>query len=187
MSNDMEKRDELRAKIDASERRNAQRSIAEEAREAASAAGEFIKKHPGAAIGGAVATGVAIGLMTKPGRRVAAGAAKGVASGVHKGATSARTGAVNGVKRQRDKVASLLGDAALAYGVKVIDNALNAARRGQDHAEDFADASAAKTREIRREATYIAGSTADATRTMSKRASRKAERTVRELKNRVTR
>ncbi|MEL6876732.1 MAG: hypothetical protein AAGL68_01370 [Pseudomonadota bacterium] len=187
MSDLVEKRDELRAKIEASDRRNAKRSLGDDAREAASAAGEFIKRHPGVAMGGAVATGLAIGLMTKPGRRVARNAAKGVATGVKKGADGVKSASVSGAKKRSSQVMSLLGDAIIAYGIKVIDSALDTAQRGQDTIEDLSDAGTAKARELKRDAGYAVGSAGDTTRAISRRATRKAGRAVRDLKDRVAR
>ncbi len=185
MTDPAEKRDELRAKIEASEKRNAQRGIADDAREAASAAGEFIKKHPGVAVGGAVATGLAIGMMTKSGRRAAGNAAKGVATSVKKGASSVRTASVNSAKKRSSDFMSLIGDAVVAYGIKAIDGALDTAQRGQDSIEDMSDAGMAKARKLRREASHTIGATGDLTKTVSRRASRRAGRAVRDLKNRV--
>ena len=186
MTDSPDKRDELRAKIEASERRNAQRTIADDAREAASAAGEFIKKHPGAAIGGAVATGVAIGLMTKPGRRAAGNAAKGIASGAKKGAESVKNVSISSAKKRSGQVMSLIGDAVIAYGIKAIDQALDTAQRGQDTLEDVGDAGMAKARELRREATHAIGTTSDQTKTVTRKARRRAGRAVRDLKNRIS-
>ncbi len=187
MSDIAEKRDELRAKIEASERRNAQRTLASDAREAASAAGDFIKKHPGVAIGGAVATGLAIGMMTKPGRRAAKKAAKGVATGVKKGADGVKSASISGAKKRSGQIMSLLGDAIVAYGIKAIDSALDTAQSGQDTIEDLSDAGTAKARELRRDARHAVGTAGDRTKAISRRASRRASRTVRDLKGRVTR
>ncbi len=187
MTDTADKRDELRAKIEASERRNAKRTIGDDAAEAASAAGEFIKKNPAVAIGGAVAAGLAIGMMTKPGRRVAGKAAKGAVSGAKKGVESVKTASLTGAKKRSNEVLSLIGDAVIAYGIKAIDSAMDAAQSGQDAIEDLSDAGTAKARELKRDAGHVVGSASDTTRAISRRATRKAERAVRDIKGRVTR
>lgn len=154
-----EKRAELREKIEAGEQRNEERAFADRAKDAAETATNFAKEHPVAVIGGAIAVGLLIGAMTKPGRRVA------------------RRGGV---------LASLATEAALAYGMHAIDRAGDIAREGQDKLEDFGDSVASSTRSARREASYIAGKTADRTTTVAGTASRKAGRSVRNLRSRIT-
>jgi ElaB/YqjD/DUF883 family membrane-anchored ribosome-binding protein len=58
--NDEQKREQLRDRIEAGEKRNEARSLADQAKDAADSAVEFTKKHPFAVIGG----------MTRPGRRL---------------------------------------------------------------------------------------------------------------------
>ena len=67
---DEQKREQLRAKIEAGEKRNAERSFADQAKDVADSAVEFTKKHPFVVVGGAIAIGLAIGAMTRPGRRL---------------------------------------------------------------------------------------------------------------------
>ena len=54
-----EKREELREKIEAGQKRLEERSLSDTAREAAESATEFVKRHPLATLGGAVAIGLA--------------------------------------------------------------------------------------------------------------------------------
>ena len=78
-------RDSLRARIEAAERRNAERSLADQARAAAEKASDFARANPLTVIGGALAVGLVIGLATRPGRKVAGravGAVSAAASGV---------------------------------------------------------------------------------------------------------
>ena len=82
----------LRAKIEASERRNAERTLADQAREAAEAATEYTRAHPLTVIGGAVAIGLLVGLATRPGRRVATRAAGAVGAAASGAAASAASG-----------------------------------------------------------------------------------------------
>ncbi|QUL38791.1 hypothetical protein [Erythrobacter sp. JK5] len=180
-----EKRDELRAKIEASERRIAQRTLADQAREAASAATEYTRQHPFTVLGGAIAVGVVIGLMTKPGRRAVTRAATGTVSAVG-GAASGAAKSVGGAARARGAaIGTLFTDAIVAYGMRLIDDVLDTARSGQDRIEDLGDSAAAKSREMKREAGYMAGTAADKSRTIARRTRRRAERAVRGIKDRV--
>lgn len=105
-----DKRKELKQKIQAGEQRHAARSLADSARAAGEDTVEFVKRHPLATLAGAIAVGLAIGAMTKPGRRL-----------------GKRGGAV----------AALITDAAIAYGMKVIQQAGSAAREGQERFGDL--------------------------------------------------
>ena len=132
-----EKRDELRAKIEASERRNAERSVTDQAKEAAGAATTFVKENPMTVLGGAIAVGLAIGLMTKPGRAAATKAAKGTANAVSGAAGGAARGVGSAAKSQGSKFGHLLADAMAAYGMKLIDNAMDAASTVKDKVKDI--------------------------------------------------
>lgn len=181
-----EKRDELRAKIEASERRIAERTVTDQAKEAAGAATTYVKENPLTVLGGAIALGLVVGLMTKPGRRAASSAAAGAAGAVSGAASGAARSVGSAAKARGSAFGTLLADALVAYGIKLIDDALDSARTGREKLEDLSDDAAAKTREVRRDADYLAGTAADKTRTMAKRTRRKAERAVRDLKDRVT-
>lgn len=154
-----EKREELRRKIEEGEKRHADRSIGEYAQEAAETATEFVKKHPVATVAGAVTIGLMIGAMTRPGRRV-----------VKRGGT----------------LATLASEAVLAYGMSMIDKAGELAEAGEDKLADFGDAVGDKARQVRRDAEYMAGNTADRGRIMKRKAGRGAERAVRSLKGRIS-
>ena len=181
-----DQRDALRAKIEARERRIAERTLADEARAAAGAATEYVKANPLTVVGGAIALGLIIGLMTKPGRRAAASAATGTANAVG-GVASAAAGSVgNAAKKRGSAIATLFADAVVAYGIKLIDDAMDRARAGQDAMEDLGDAATAKARSAKRDAEYAAGTAADKTRAMGQRTRRRAARAVRDLKDRVT-
>ena len=56
-------RDALRARIEAAERRNAERSLTDQARDAADAAIDYTRAHPLTVIGGALAFGLVIGIQ----------------------------------------------------------------------------------------------------------------------------
>lgn len=175
-----DKRDELRAKIEASERRIAERSFADDAREAAEAARDYAKANPLTVLAGAIGLGIAIGLMTSPGRRAAKHAATGTADAV---GGAART--VGGAAKKRvAPMGSMIADTVVAYAIKLIDEAMAGARAGQDRLEDFTDSAEEGARKVRREAEYRAGSAADKTRAVTRRTRRKATRAVREVADR---
>lgn len=156
---DEQKRQQLRAKIEAGEQRNAERTLADQAKDAADTALEFTKKHPFAVVGGAIAVGLAIGAMTRPGRRLG------------------RRGGV---------LAGLALDAALAYGARAMDGASNAAQLAGDRIEDFGDSAATAARGLRRDAAYKLDVAGDAVRASSRKAARTGSRTARAIKTRFT-
>lgn len=194
------KRDALRQKIEANERRIAERTLGEQAAEAAQAAVDYTRANPLTVIGGAVAVGLAIGLMTQPGQRVAAKAATGAASaatGAAKGAAGKVGGVANSAagaaaetvknaaKDRTSAVWALVSDALVGYAIKVIDDALGGPNSGKDAIEDLGDSAATKARSLRREASYLAGNAAEKGRTATRRTKRRAERAVRDLTDRV--
>lgn len=195
MSNDLnsrhepsmdEKRDELRARIEASERRIAERTLTEQAQEAAIAASDFAKRNPLTVIGGAIAIGLIIGAMTAPGRRVASSAVKAASSGAAGLTSGAAKGVSSAVKNRGSALGSLMADAAIAYGIKLIDEAMDGARAGKDAAEDIGDSAAAKARAVRRDAVYVAGSASDKGRATAQKTRRRAARAVRDLTDRIS-
>lgn len=137
-------RDSLRARIEAAERRNAERSLADQARAAADAAVDYTRAHPLTVIGGALAAGLLLGLATRPGRRIA-GRAVGAVSSAAAGAASSAASGVKGVTTAGGaKIATLLGEAAMAYSMKLLDELLQGASEGQDKIEELGGG-AAKT------------------------------------------
>lgn len=185
----MDTRDALRTKIEASERRIAERNLADTAKDAASNAIEYTRQNPLTVVGGAIAVGLLIGLMTRPGRRVASTAATGAVSAVSGAVTGAASGTAKAAKGVTEKGANrfgtLVADAIVAYGMKFIDEALEGVRTGQDALEDIGDSATARARELRREASYMAGTAADKTRSATTRTRRRAERAVRDLTGKV--
>ncbi|MEM6828734.1 MAG: hypothetical protein AAF553_12380 [Pseudomonadota bacterium] len=184
---DTDPRDELRAKIEARERRIAERTLADEAREAAQAATEYARQHPLQVIGGAIAIGLVLGLMTKPGRSAVGNAASGTANAVSGAASSVSKGAKTAAKKQGSRLTTLFTEAIMAYAIKLIDEALDGAREGKEKLEDIGDAATAKAREAKRDVGYAAGTAADKTRAMSQRSRRRASRAARDLAQRMSR
>jgi ElaB/YqjD/DUF883 family membrane-anchored ribosome-binding protein len=190
-----EKRDALRMKIEASERRIAERTFADQAKEAADGALEYTRQNPLTVAGGALALGLMIGLMTKPGRRVATNAATGAAAAIGAAATRTRRAAedlgddaahlVDQTSTEASRVGNMVSDAIIAFGMKVIDDVSRGAQSGQDALEDIGDSAGARARKLRREAGYVAGSAADKGRNVSRRTKRRAARAARDLSGKV--
>ena len=196
MTTDETKRDELRQKIEANERRIAERTLGEQAKEAAQAAADYTRANPLTVIAGAVVVGLTIGLMTKPGRRVAGKAASSAASAATEAASKVGDAASNAAEAATDTVKNaakdrtsaiwaLIADALVGYAIKLIDDALGGPNAGKDTLEDLGDSAASKARTLRREASYMAGSVADKGRAATRRTRRRAERAVRDLTDRV--
>lgn len=179
-------RDELRAKIEARERRIAERTLADDARDAAGAATQYVKEHPLQVVGGAIALGLIVGLMTSSGRRAVSNAASGTANAVGGAASGAAKTVSSAAKKRGSAFGTLVADALVAYGIKLIDEAFDAGRATKEKAEDLSDAASAKARTAKRDVEYAAGSAADKTRAMGQRTRRRATRAVRNLADRVS-
>ena len=179
-----ENRDELRAKIEASERRIAERTLADQAKEAADSAVEYTRKHPLTVIGGAIGLGLLIGLATPPGRRAARSAAARTAD-VFDSAAGRTADFAREAPAEVSRVGNLVSNAILAFGMKLIDSATNTAQAGQDAFEDLSASAADRAREIRRDVAYKAGSATDKGMSVTRRTRRKAERAARDIKGRL--
>ncbi|MHA6317326.1 hypothetical protein ACXYN8_06670 [Altererythrobacter sp. CAU 1778] len=152
------KREELERRIEEGQARQEERTLADKASEAAEQATEFVKAHPMATIGGAIAVGLLIGAMTRPGRRLGA---KGVS------------------------LASAAADLAMVYGLKALDAAEDAARYSGDRIEDIGDTLGDKARKARRELGYQLGGARDAAGITAREGSKKAGRTTRSIRDRI--
>ena len=150
-----EERDELREKIEAAEARNEERTLTDQAREAGEAVTEFVKEHPLASIAGVAIVGLAIGAMTRPGRRLG-----------HRAAG----------------LAQYATEAGIAYGLGVLDSAGDAARHSGDWLEDVGDSISSSARNARRDAGYFAATKRDAANDFTRRTGRKAGRAFRDTK-----
>lgn len=192
---DDSRRDSLRARIDAAERRNAERTLAEDARAAAAAAVDYTRAHPLTVLGGALVLGLVIGALTRPGRqmmgRVATGAAStvsGAAGAVGGAVGGAASGAASGVRRAAavpaSRMGTMLGDWVVAYGARIVEEALDAARAGQDRVETLGEEAGTRAQRIRHDAAAAAANAADSTRTLAGKTRRKAAEAVREFRGR---
>ena len=149
---DQEKRDQLRARIEAGERRNEERSFVDQAKDVADSAVDFAKRHPIATVAGAITVGLAIGAMTRRGRALG---------------------------RRGGSLAAYAADAALAYGLSMLEGA-------GDKFEDFGDAAGTQARRLKRDAGYRLDSMGDNLRSSGRRANRKTSRAYRDLRARLT-
>ena len=150
-----EQRDELRRKIEESERRNEERSIADIAREATDNATEFVKAHPMLTVGAVALIGLVIGSRTSKGREL--------------------TGRAVGF-------ADHLADLGMAYAGGMASRLGDATRHGGDRLVDFGDDVAFGGRAAKRNAHYFAERQKDAARHGGRRTARKASRGYRDLK-----
>lgn len=157
-----DQRDILRSRIEAAEQRNAARNLTDQAREAAETAKEFVREHPLATVAGVALLGLAIGAMTKRGRN--AGRAAGSRAGDFFGHAF---------------------DLGLAYAATALENAGEAARKGQDHLEDLGDTLGDGARNLGRQANHRASDAQDLARRVTRDLGKQASRTVRSLKDRA--
>jgi ElaB/YqjD/DUF883 family membrane-anchored ribosome-binding protein len=163
-----QKRAELKSKVDAAQKRNQdrqeQRTIGDYAREARDDATSFVKEHPITTLAGGIALGVLVAaLVPGPGRRL------------RKQAT--RRGAV---------LAGVLADLAVNYGSQALDGAGKAARSGQsrlgDLGETLSEALSDGARSLRREA----GEASDSAGSLTRSAGKRASKTLRDLRSRMS-
>ena len=159
-----QKRDTLREKIEAGERRNGERALVDYAREARDSATSFVKDHPIATVAGGLAVGILIAsLVPGPGRRMRKrAAAKGSA------------------------LAAMLTELGIAYGTTLLDGVGDVARSGQDRLEDLGDSVGDTARSLRREALHMAANTGDGARALRREAGKKAGRSIRDLRARMS-
>lgn len=180
-------RDSLRARIEAAERRNAERTIGDQAREAASAAVDYTRAHPLTVIGGALAAGLIIGLLTRPGRQVASRAFHGTADKISGAASSARSRVDDLTSRRGSRFGKTIGETAVGYVMTMMDEVLETARATQDRAADLGDAAGSKARKLSAEASDAAGSAATSTRALARKTADAAASAARDLGRKVKR
>ncbi|GAA4643863.1 hypothetical protein GCM10023115_18230 [Pontixanthobacter gangjinensis] len=157
-----EKRQALKAKIEAAESRNADRGIGNIAREATDTATNFVKEHPIASIAGVAAIGLAIGAMTKPGRNAGRQAGK-----------------------KASALAAYASEIGMAYATGLLDAAGEAAATGKDKLEDFSDTIGDNAGALKRRATFTGGNAAAAAKALSRNAGKKAGRSARDIRSRI--
>lgn len=160
---DAEKREALRGKIAAGEKRNEQRSFADQARQAADEALGYVKANPLKAVAGVAIGALLIGALTRPGRRA---------------------GRKAGAKASA--FASVATEAALAYGLGLLDTAEKAASKGQDKLADLGDTVGDKARAWQATAAKEGGVLSDYLADAAKRGSKRASKTIEDLRSRLS-
>lgn len=113
---DAEKREALRARIEQSEQRIAQRSFGEQARDAADDALGYVKANPLKTVAAVAVGALILGALSRPGRRVGTRAGHRVGT-----------------------FANVATEAALAYGTSLFDGAGSATNRGRHRLAEFGD------------------------------------------------
>lgn len=180
-----DKRDALRARIEAAERRNAERTLADQAREAASAAADYTRAHPLTVIGGAVALGLVIGLLTRPGRRVAGQAFHTAGEAISDATSSATSGIKRVTSHGGSRIGHAIGEAAMGYLMTAIDDLLDTARAGQEKAAELGDAAGTQAKRLSANASEAAGSAADNTRALARKTADVAAGVVRDIRRKT--
>jgi hypothetical protein len=175
-------RDALRARIDAAERRNAERGIAQQAWAAAGAAVDYTRSHPLTVIGGAIGFGLLIGLFTRPGRRVAGRALHSAGDAISGAASSATSGVKSVASRGGSRLGQMIGEAAFAYALTVIDEMLDSARENKERAVELGDAASARAKKLSAGAADAAGAAAGSTRALARKAQAAAIGVVRDIR-----
>ena len=159
----IESRDALRQRIEDGENRLAQRDLVQSANEVAKAATDFVRAHPVASVAGVAVIALVIGSMTRPGRRLGNRAAG---------------------------FASYASEAGMAYALGLLDAATDVAddvrRTSAEKIEDLGDSIDRTTRKAKRESSYMAATARDTVHDLGRRAGRKAGRTFRSTRDRLS-
>ena len=156
---DADKREALRAKINAGEERNAERSFADQAKDAADGALEFVKANPIKSVAVVAVGALVIGAMTRPGRRAG---------------------------RKAGTLASVATDAALAYGLSLLDAASGAASKGQDRLAELGETVGDKARAWQSTAAKEGGDLSDYLVKAARKGGKRAGKTIDELRSRLS-
>ena len=158
-STDAQKREALRAKIEAGETRQAERSFAEQAKAAADDALEFVKANPLKSVAAVAAGALLIGAMTRPGRRAG---------------------------KKAGKLAGLATDAALAYALGLFDAGKDVADEGQDRLADLSGKARKSARDWQDYAAKEGSDLSDYLLAAAKRSGKRASKTIDDLRGRLT-
>jgi ElaB/YqjD/DUF883 family membrane-anchored ribosome-binding protein len=156
---DADKREALRGKIAAGEQRNSQRSFADQAKAAADGAFDYVKANPIKAVAGVAIGALLIGAMTRPGRRAG---------------------------KKAGALASVATEAALAYGLGLMETAGNAASKGQDKLADLGETVGDKARAWQTTAAKEGSELSDYLVKVAKRSGKRAGKTIDQLRGRLS-
>ena len=155
---DAEKREALRAKINAGEARQAERTLADQAKDAADGALEYVKSNPIKSVAAVAIGALLIGAMTRPGRKAG---------------------------KRAGKLASVATDAALAYGLSLLDAGKDAAETGQDRLADLSKSARKNAREWQDYAAREGNELSDYLIAAARRSGKRAGKTIDELRSRI--
>lgn len=159
---DAEKREALRGKIAAGEQRQAQRSFADQAKDAADSALGYVRANPLKAVAAVAVGALVIGALTRPGRRA------GVKAG-----------------RKAGALGTVATDAALAYGLSLLDGASHVASKGQDKLSDIGGTVGSKARAWQSAATKESSQLSDYVVEAARRSGKRAGKTIDDLRSRL--
>ncbi|HEU4820098.1 MAG TPA: hypothetical protein VFS87_02945 [Qipengyuania sp.] len=159
---DAEKREALRGKIAAAEERQAQRSFADQAKDAADSALGYVRANPLKTVAAVAVSALVIGALTRPGRRAGARAGR-------------KAGALAGVAT----------DAALAYGLSLLDSAGSAASKGQDKLADLGGTVGDKARAWQSAAAKEGSQLSDYLVEAARRSGKRAGKSIDDLRSRL--
>lgn len=148
----------LQARIEAARARNAARSVSNAARQGAIQARDFVREHPLVTLAGAATVGIALGMMTKPGRALAG---RGKA------------------------LAAMAGQIALTMAGEAASKARRAAMTGKDQAEDVSAAISNQLREGIAQGEYLGERARIKASSLSRRAVSTARRGLRSVRERA--
>lgn len=159
---DVEKRTALKEKIAAGEERQAERSFAEQAKNAADNALSYVRANPLKSVAAVAVSALIIGALTRPGRKMG-----------------------KKVGRKTGKLASVASDAALAYGLSLLDTASGAASKGQDKLGDLGSAVGDKARAWQSTAAKEGSQLSDYLVEAARRSGKRAGKTIDDLRSRI--
>lgn len=158
-STDAEKRAALRSKIAAGEERNSQRSFADQAKTAADGALDYVRANPLKTVAAVAVGALVIGAMTRPGRRA---------------------------RRKAGAMAGVATEAALAYGLSLLNSAGNAASRGRDRLAELGGNVGDKARAWQSAAAREGSELSDYLVKATKRGGKQAGRSIKDLRSRLS-
>lgn len=156
---DAQKREALRAKIDQGEARQAERNYVDQAKAAADDALEYVKANPLKTVAAVAVGALLIGAMTRPGRKAG---------------------------KRAGKLAGVATDAAIAYGLSLLDAGKDAADKAPGKLADLSDTARKSAREWQDYAAREGSELSDYLIAAAKRSGKRASKTIDELRSRIS-
>lgn len=162
------KRKDLRDKIAAGESRQAERSLGDYARDARENATGFVREHPIAMVGAALAIGVVLAaIIPGPGRRLSQRVGKTVGS-------------------RTSSLATMAAELGIAYAASMMNAAGSAAQTGHDKLEGLSDSIGDSARAVRSETARRVAAASDSASSLKRNTAKKAGRALRDLRGRIS-